>query len=77
MEQNNKEQTEQRDLSQLNSIERFYERFRGVSLKKLDIFIVCCILKSVPHVQNAMKSIYLQVCVLCYKLLLLQIRLAV
>ena len=32
---------------------------------------------SAPHVQNAMKSIYLQVCVLCYKLLLLQIRLGV
>lgn len=43
----------------------------------LTIFIIYCILKSAPHVQNAMKSIYLQVCVLCYKLLLLQIRLGV
>ena len=31
------------DMSQLNAMERFYERFRGVSLKKLDIFIICCI----------------------------------
>ncbi len=37
------QQNEQRDLSQLNSVERFYERFRGVPIKKLDIFIWVCI----------------------------------
>lgn len=47
MDNNKKEefsqQSEPVDMSQLNAMERFYERFRGVSLKKLDIFIVCCI----------------------------------
>ena len=38
------EQKEPIDMSQLNAVERFYERFRGVSLKKLDIFIACCII---------------------------------
>jgi|GEM_PF-6869866 len=37
------ERNEPVDMSQLNAMERFYERFRGVSLKKLDIFIICCI----------------------------------
>ena len=47
MDNNKKEEISQQsepvDMSQLNAMERFYERFRGVSLKKLDIFIVCCI----------------------------------
>ena len=47
MDNNKKEefsrQSEPVDMSQLNAMERFYERFRGVSLKKLDIFIICCI----------------------------------
>ena len=33
----------QPDLSQLNAVERFYERFRGVPLRNLDIFIGICI----------------------------------
>ena len=34
---------ERRDLSQLNAFERFYEKFRGVPLKYIDIFIGVCL----------------------------------
>lgn len=43
MEQKNKKDPETgRDPSQLNEVERFYEHFRGVPLKYLDIFIGVC-----------------------------------
>ncbi len=31
------------DFRQLNSVERFYERFRNVPLKYLDRFIIICV----------------------------------
>lgn len=34
---------EQPDPSQLNAVEKFYENFRGVKLRHLDIFIGCCV----------------------------------
>jgi len=33
---------ERPDPSQLNAVENFYERFRGISLKHLDLFIGGC-----------------------------------
>jgi len=43
----NKHQLEQEtsrpDPSQLNAVERFYEKFRGIPLRYLDIFIGTCI----------------------------------
>lgn len=38
-----KEEVQHPDPSQLNAVERFYERFRGVPLRNLDIFIGVCI----------------------------------
>ena len=44
MEQNEKkEPAPRRDPSQLNAIEKFYEKFRGVPLKYIDIFIGVCV----------------------------------
>ena len=44
MERNEKkEPAPRRDLSQLNAIEKFYEKFRGVPLKYIDIFIGVCV----------------------------------
>ena len=34
---------ERPDPSQLNAVEKFYENFRGVKLRHLDIFIGCCV----------------------------------
>ena len=43
MEEKNKKDPETgRDPDQLNAVEQFYERFRGVPLKYLDIFIGVC-----------------------------------
>ena len=33
---------EQPDPSQLNAVEKFYEKFRGVTLKYIDIFMGVC-----------------------------------
>ena len=38
-----KEPATRRDPSQLNAIEKFYEKFRGVPLKYIDIFIGVCV----------------------------------
>ena len=44
MERNEKNETApRRDPSQLNAIEKFYEKFRGVPLKYFDIFIGVCL----------------------------------
>ena len=44
MERNEKNETApRRDPSQLNAIEKFYEKFRGVPLKYIDIFIGVCV----------------------------------
>ena len=44
MERNEKkEPAPRRDPSQLNAIEKFYERFRGGPLKYIDIFIGGCV----------------------------------
>ena len=44
MERNEKkESAPRRDPSQLNAIEKFYEKFRGVPLKYIDIFIGVCV----------------------------------
>ena len=44
MERNEKNETvPRRDPSQLNAIEKFYEKFRGVPLKYIDIFIGVCV----------------------------------
>ena len=44
MERNEKkEPATRRDPSQLNAIEKFYEKFRGVPLKYIDIFIGVCV----------------------------------
>ena len=44
MERNEKKETAtRRDPSQLNAIEKFYEKFRGVPLKYIDIFIGVCV----------------------------------
>lgn len=44
MERNEKkEPAPRRDPSQLNAIEKFYEKFRGVPLKYIDIFIGVCV----------------------------------
>ena len=44
MERNEKkEPAPHRDPSQLNAIEKFYEKFRGVPLKYIDIFIGVCV----------------------------------
>ena len=48
MEKNNdqlelKERDERPDPDQLNAVEKFYERFRGVPLRHLDVFIGCCV----------------------------------
>ena len=44
MERNEKNKTApRRDPSQLNAIEKFYEKFRGVPLKYIDIFIGVCV----------------------------------
>ena len=43
MERNEKKPAPRRDLSQLNAIEKFYEKFRGVPLKYIDIFIGVCV----------------------------------
>ena len=43
MERNEKkEPATRRDPSQLNAIEKLYEKFRGVPLKYIDIFIGVC-----------------------------------
>ena len=43
MEQNDKKTpAPRRDPSQLNAIEKFYEKFRGIPLKYIDIFIGLC-----------------------------------
>ena len=38
----NEKQDPRRDPSQLNAIEKLYEKFRGVPLKYIDIFIGLC-----------------------------------
>ena len=38
----NEKKDPRRDPSQLNAIEKLYEKFRGVPLKYIDIFIVLC-----------------------------------
>ena len=44
MERNEKKDpATRRDPSQLNAIEKFYEKFRGVPLKYIDIFIGVCV----------------------------------
>ena len=44
MERNEKKKpAPRRDPSQLNAIETFYEKFRGVPLKYIDIFIGVCV----------------------------------
>ena len=44
MERNEKNETApRRDPSQLNASEKFYEKFRGVPLKYIDIFIGVCV----------------------------------
>ena len=44
MERNEKkEPAPRRDPSQLNAIEKFYEKFRSVPLKYIDIFIGVCV----------------------------------
>ena len=44
MERNEKkEPATRRDPSPLNAIEKFYEKFRGVPLKYIDIFIGVCV----------------------------------
>ena len=44
MERNEKkEPATRRDPSQLNAIEKFYEKFRGVPLKYIDILIGVCV----------------------------------
>ena len=44
MERNEKkEPAPRRAPSQLNAIEKFYEKFRGVPLKYIDIFIGVCV----------------------------------
>ena len=44
MERNEKkEPAPRRDPSQLNAIEKFYEKFRGVPLKYIDVFIGVCV----------------------------------
>ena len=44
MERNEKkEPATRRGPSQLNAIEKFYEKFRGVPLKYIDIFIGVCV----------------------------------
>ena len=44
MERNEKkEPATRRDPSQLNAIEKFYEKFRGDPLKYIDIFIGVCV----------------------------------
>lgn len=40
--QEQKGASERPDPSQLNAVENFYERFRGVDLKHLDMFIGGC-----------------------------------
>ena len=42
MDKQEKDQPSRPDPSQLNAIQRFYERFRGIPLKYLDIFIGVC-----------------------------------
>lgn len=37
------EQDLQPDPCQLNAIEKFYEKFRGIPLKYIDLFIVVCV----------------------------------
>ena len=37
------QETSRPDPSQLNAVERFYEKFRGIPLRYLDIFIGTCI----------------------------------
>ena len=44
MDENNKQQnTEAKNHMPANSVQEFYERFRGVPLKKIDTFIGICI----------------------------------
>lgn len=44
MDQNNQQQKpEIREHMPANSVQEFYERFRGVPLKKIDMFIGICI----------------------------------
>ena len=44
MEEKRDDRPEERpDPSQLNAVEKFYENFRGVKLRHLDIFIGCCV----------------------------------
>ena len=38
----NEKKDPRRDPSQLNAIEKLYEKFRGVPLKYIDIFISLC-----------------------------------
>ena len=38
----NEKKDSRRDPSQLNAIEKLYEKFRGVPLKYIDIFIGLC-----------------------------------
>ena len=38
----NEKKAPRRDPSQLNAIEKLYEKFRGVPLKYIDIFIGLC-----------------------------------
>ena len=39
----NEKKDSRRDPSQLNAIEKLYEKFRGVPLKYIDIFIGVCV----------------------------------
>ena len=42
-ENNNRQNTEAQNHMPANSVQEFYERFRGVPLKKIDTFIGICI----------------------------------
>ena len=42
MDKQEKDQPSRPDPSQLNAIEKLYEKFRGVPLKYIDIFIGVC-----------------------------------
>ena len=44
MDKQEKDQPSRPDPSQVNAIQRFYERFRGIPLKYLDIFIGVCVI---------------------------------